>query len=84
MRWASGGVRGELKCPARSRFNWLLFRGWGPKGDAVHATALQNPHLWCSRQGELGLEVGATMLAGKGWKQPPLIHLVVLLAQDRI
>lgn len=82
MRWGSGGVRGECQCPAKSRFNWLFIRGWGPKGDAVHATAVQKgePHLWCSWQGELGLEVGATMLAGKGWKQPPLIHLVVLLA----
>lgn len=43
-----------------------------------------NLPLWHPRRGELGLEVGATMLAGKGWKQPPLIHLVVLLAQDHI
>ena len=43
-----------------------------------------NPRLWHPQRGELGLEVGATMLAWKGWKQPPLIHLVVLLAQDRI
>ena len=41
MRWGSGGVRGEPQCPSKSGFNWLLFRGWGPKGDAVHAAALQ-------------------------------------------
>lgn len=34
-----------MEGPGESRFNWLLFRGWGTRGDAVYKTAPQEGEL---------------------------------------
>lgn len=35
----------KVEGPGESRFKWLLFRGWGTRGDAVYETALQEGEL---------------------------------------